>query len=75
MIESENLPKFVEYDGAYKDKPEDKGEGPIMIKDFTTGTNTMLSIDSDDRIYKTGHKIDYTPTLITFDGEMLEKDV
>jgi alpha-tubulin suppressor-like RCC1 family protein len=69
MIESENLPKEVEFSRAFREKPE----APVFIKDFSTGTNTMLAIDSEDRVYKTGFKIDYDPTLVKFDGGMLEK--
>lgn len=44
-----------------------------MIKDFTTGMNTMMMRDSEDRLYKSGLKLDYDPSLIKFDGDMLEK--
>jgi hypothetical protein len=33
--------------------------------------NTMMMIDTENRIYKTGLKIDYDPTCINFDEEML----
>ena len=33
----------------------------------------MMMIDSEDRLYKSGLKIDYDPTLIKFDGDMLAK--
>ena len=44
-----------------------------MIKDFTTGMNTMMMRDSEDRLYKSGLKLDYDPSLIKFDGDMLAK--
>jgi alpha-tubulin suppressor-like RCC1 family protein len=69
MIESENLPKEFIFDQAFREKPKD----PIFVKDFSTGTNTMLVVDSEDRIYKTGFKIDYDPCLVKFDESILEK--
>ena len=36
--------------------------------------STMLAIDSENRIYKTGLKIDYTPSLINFNEELLPKE-
>jgi hypothetical protein len=35
--------------------------------------NTMMMIDSEDRIYKTGLKIDYNPTCVNFSEDMLTK--
>jgi alpha-tubulin suppressor-like RCC1 family protein len=71
MIESEAFPKELDFETAFKEKPAE----PIFIKDFSTGVNTMIVIDSEDRLYKTGRKIDYTPTLINVDEGMLEKNV
>jgi alpha-tubulin suppressor-like RCC1 family protein len=47
MVESENVPTQINI-----------GEGKL-VKDFTTGMNTMLVQDTDGGIYKTGLKLDY----------------
>lgn len=36
----------------------------VKIVDFYCGDNTMMIKDSEGRLYKTGLKIDYTPSLI-----------
>ena len=34
--------------------------------DFCTGQNTMIILTSKGRIFKTGHKLDYSPKLVEF---------
>ena len=58
MIESENTPVMV----TVADK-EDKVQ---FVKDFTTGQNTMMIRDTNNKIYKTGLKLDYTPKYLDF---------
>lgn len=70
LVESENLPTEIDFSQAL---PEDAQE-PVFIKDFSTGMSTMLAIDSENRIFKTGLKIDYSPSQIIFDEELLPKD-
>jgi alpha-tubulin suppressor-like RCC1 family protein len=45
------------------------------IKDFHTGQNTMIIRDVEDRVYKVGLKIDYTPKEIDFLEEFPREDV
>jgi len=44
----------------------------VEIKDFTTGMNTMMMVDTENRLYKTGLKLDYDPSLIKFDEGLLK---
>lgn len=53
MVESENVPTLVNV--------TDKNNEVQLVKDFTTGQNTMMIQDTNDKIYKTGLKLDYTP--------------
>jgi alpha-tubulin suppressor-like RCC1 family protein len=52
MVESEKYPLMVQ--NMYN----------VKIVDFICGENTMLIKDSEGRLYRTGMKVDYTPTLI-----------
>lgn len=36
--------------------------------------NTMMMIDTENRLYKTGLKIDYDPSLIKFDSNILNEN-
>lgn len=42
----------------------------IKIVDFSCGDNTMLIKDAEGKLYKTGLKVDYTPTLIEITKEI-----
>lgn len=74
IIESENIPKEIDFSRADSHMKEKLSESPVIIKDVTTGMNTMMAIDTDDNVYKTGLKIDYDPSLIKFDKNMLTND-
>ncbi len=61
MIESEKHPLLV------------KDLDNVKIVDFTCGENTMLIKDSEGRLYRTGLKVDYTPTLIEITNQIKPK--
>ncbi len=61
MTESEKYPLLV------------KNLNNINIVDFSCGENTMLIKDSQGLLYKTGLKIDYTPSLIEITKEIKPK--
>lgn len=69
LVESENVPREVDFQQALPEK--ERGE-PVIIVDVATGSRTMMAKDSKGRIYKTGLKIDYTPKLIRFNKQRLE---
>lgn len=46
----------------------------MIVTDFHCGMNTMMVKDHKNRVYKTGHKIDYTPRLIKFNEDLLPRD-
>jgi len=52
LIESENLPALVEY------------EGEVKVTDFACGYRTMITMDTTGKVYKTGMKFDYVPKVI-----------
>lgn len=52
MTEIEKIPLIVQKDNSVK------------FVDFTCGENTMLIKDSEGNLWKTGLKLDYTPTKI-----------
>ncbi len=58
MNESENIPKILDF---------------VKIVDFTCGYNTMIIQDEEGRLYKTGLKIDYTPSLIEITNQIKPK--
>ena len=49
MVESENVPLLVSLENGNR------------VKDFHTGQNTMMIIDEEYNVMKTGLKLDYTP--------------
>ena len=49
MVESENVPVAISL-----------GNGQA-IKDFNTGQNTMMILDKQNSVFKTGLKLDYSP--------------
>lgn len=63
MVESENIPVQINV-----------GETPRRIKDFHTGMNTMLIQDEEDKVYKTGLKLDYTPKEVYLPEEFQGAD-
>ena len=63
MIESENVPVTVNL------------ENNLPIKDFTTGQNTMLMVDDENNVYKTGLKLDYTPKKINIFEEFPKEGI
>lgn len=52
MIESENVPRIVEFENDPK------------IVDIACGQSTMVAKDDKDRIYRCGHKLHYTPAQL-----------
>jgi alpha-tubulin suppressor-like RCC1 family protein len=70
FVECEVTPKEVDFQEAL---PEKDRKEPVIITDVCTGSRTMLAKDSKERVYKTGLKIDYTPKLINFNHERMEK--
>jgi alpha-tubulin suppressor-like RCC1 family protein len=69
MVESENTPVSIQV----ADKAGNMRD--VDIKDFHTGQNTMIIRDVEDRVYKVGLKIDYTPKEIDFLEEFPREDV
>lgn len=67
LVESENIPREVNFAQAL---PIDQQSTPVMVTDVSTGNNTMIVKDSENRVYKTGLKIDYSPKLVALDPEM-----
>ena len=39
---------------------------PIHVENFNTGQNTMMFIDPQNSVYKTGLKLDYSPNKLEF---------
>ncbi len=62
MVESENVPLAVNLDGH-------------KVKDFNPGQNTMMIIDDENSVYKTGLKLDYSPKKMNFFEEFPKDDV
>eukprot|EP00826_Nyctotherus_ovalis_P042427 TRINITY_DN4360_c0_g2_i8.p1 TRINITY_DN4360_c0_g2~~TRINITY_DN4360_c0_g2_i8.p1 ORF type:complete len:327 (-),score=43.35 TRINITY_DN4360_c0_g2_i8:164-1144(-) len=55
MVESEDLPTKISF-GESKEE--------IKIKDFACGNRTMILLDKDENVYKTGMRFDYSPKKI-----------
>lgn len=72
LVESQNLPKEVEFTGQEADLGDDTD--PIIVKDFTCGQNTMLIRDSKGRLFKTGLKIDYSPKRVRLENNSTKLD-
>lgn len=70
MIESQSLPTEIDFSKDTSQFSEFTRDN-VVIKDFTTGMNTMMMVDSENRIYKSGLKLDYDPSVIKFDSELL----
>lgn len=67
MVESENQPTTI--------KCINKNEEEVEVDSFSLGQNTMILKDVENRIYKTGLKLDYTPTPLTFFDEFISENI
>lgn len=63
MVESENVPLPVNLEGGHK------------INDFNPGQNTMMIIDDENSVYKTGLKLDYSPKKMNFFEDFPKEDI
>ena len=64
MVESENVPTLIDL--------KDQNEEVKLAKTFAVGQRTQIMQDTDNNVYMTGLKLNYTPKMITFDKEILD---
>lgn len=69
MTESENIPKEVDFRQALTERDID--DTPVMV-DVHTGMRTMLALDSEQRLYQTGLKIDWTPKSVNLNYDKID---
>ena len=69
MVESESVPRMLSFSTAFPEGHVE--EEPVIIRQVNCGQNTMIMKDIQNRIFKTGLKIDYTPKLVRFDSNLL----
>lgn len=69
LVESENLPSPVDIAPALPSDAEDKV--PFII-DVAAGMRTMMIRDAEDRVLKTGLKIDWSPKLVGLNPDRIE---
>ena len=48
LVESENLPKEVDLDGALS---ESEKENPVFVTNVSTGMRTMMATDQNNRLF------------------------
>ena len=58
LVESENIPKEVELEGALSGG--EKEDFPFALN-VSTGMRTMMVLDQKNRLFQTGLKIDWSP--------------
>ena len=63
----------IDYTEAEKHPLLVKGLDNVKIIDFHCGENTMLIKDQEGKLYRTGLKVDYTPSLIEITNEIKPK--
>lgn len=72
MIESENTPKEVDLVEAL---PDDQKDSLPFVTDVCTGMRTMLVKDHEDRVFKTGLKIDWNPRMAALNKEKIAGEI
>ena len=70
LVESENIPKEVDLKQTLKER-EDIDDLPIVV-DVHTGMRTMLILDSEQRLYQTGLKIDWNPKYVRLNSDKIQ---
>lgn len=68
LVESENLPKEVDLTQALT---AGDTKAPFII-DAVAGMRTMMIRDSEDRVFKAGLKIDWSPKLVALNTDKIE---
>ena len=69
LVESENVPKEVELDEAL---PANEKANPALAVDVCAGMRTMMVVDTQNRLYQTGLKIDWTPKFVKLNRERID---
>ena len=69
LVESENVPKEVELDEAL---PANEKADPALAVDVCAGMRTMMVVDTQNRLYQTGLKIDWTPKFVKLNRERID---
>mmetsp|Transcript_15010 Transcript_15010/g.20379 ORF Transcript_15010/g.20379 Transcript_15010/m.20379 type:complete len:151 (-) Transcript_15010:108-560(-) len=69
LVESENIPKEVDLEESL---PEDQKSDLPFVVNVSTGMRTMMVLDSQNRLYQTGLKIDWNPKYVKLNTERIE---
>jgi alpha-tubulin suppressor-like RCC1 family protein len=69
LVESENLPKEVELIAALPEA--EKAELPLAV-DCSAGMRTMMVVDSKNRLFQTGLKIDWNVKFVNLNRDRIE---
>jgi alpha-tubulin suppressor-like RCC1 family protein len=69
LVESENLPREVDLKQSLPETA-DADDVPVAV-DVHTGMRTMLVLDSQQRLFQTGLKIDWSPKCVSLDQDKI----
>lgn len=58
LVESENIPKEVDLDSCLVGGDS---ADPVNVINVSTGSRTMMAVDSNNRLFQTGLKINWNP--------------
>ena len=72
LVESENIPKEVDLDGALDG--EEKEDFPFALH-VSTGMRTMMVLDQKNRLFQTGLKIDWSPKHVKLNRERIDGNI
>ena len=69
LVESENIPREVDLDSCMS--PAER-EDPVDVINVSTGSRTMMALDSKQRLFQTGLKIDWSPKHVQLNQDRIE---
>ena len=72
LVESESLPRELELEAAL---PPAEKEHPVLAVNVSTGMRTMMIVDSQNRLFQTGLKIDWSPKFVKLNRERIEGQI
>lgn len=72
LVESESVPKELDFTTSFPG--HDTHDEPVFIQDVYCGQNTMIMRDFEGNVFKTGNRLDYTPKMIDWSADLLQKE-